>query len=341
MKKILVVGNYKWDIYEEALINGLKDNNNNNNNNIEIFKYEFSDFSFMNKILQFKLLKEHNRNLKKIILKNKIDVLFIYRCNEIFGSTLKNLKKHLPNLKILIYHNDNPFINIKSRIKYFLFINAIKYSDIAYAYRPENLIDLKRNKANNTKLLYPHYYTKNDLVKEIAFEKKIIDIVFIGHYEPNRSETLNYLIKNGIKVKIFGSKNQWNEALKKYNWTDDIISEPVYGDDYRKTLSNSFLSLCFLSRINKDVYTRRNFEIPAAGSLCVSEYSKELTKIFKENDEIILFKNNEELLNKVNSLLINKDKIKKYTMNVHTKLKNGLHSEYNRAQQIIEDLSKL
>jgi len=335
MKKILVVGNYKWDIYEEALINGFR------LNDIDTFKYIFPTFSFKNKIFKFLLLRKYNKNLEKAVYENNINVLFIYRCNEIFGSTLKALKNINPNLKILIYHNDNPFVNIKTRIKYFLFINAIKYSDIAYAYRPNNLTDLKNSRALNPKLLYPHYYTKNDLVKEIEFEKKSIDIVFIGHYEPNRSKTLNYLIKNEIKVKIFGSKNQWNIAIDEYNWDNDVISEPVYGEDYKKTINKSFLSLCFLSRINEDVYTRRNFEIPAAGSLCVSEYSDELCKIFKEDKEIILFKNDEELLNKVKILLENKDEIFKSTFNVHSKLKDGLHSEYDRAQQIIKDIDRI
>lgn len=186
----------------------------------------------------------------------------------------------------------------------------------------------------------PHFYSKNDLISTTNMSEKDKDVIFIGHYEENRAKTINYLIKNGINVKIFGSKEQWSNAVTNYAWDDSVIQKPVYGLEYRNTISTSKLALCFLSRINKDVYTRRNFEIPAAGTLCVSEHTYELETIF-ENNEIILFKSDEELLEKINFLFKNENIIEEYTKNVHNKMINGFHSEKERAFQILEDIKEL
>ncbi len=43
----------------------------------------------------------------------------------------------------------------------------------------------------------------------------------------------------------------------------------------------------FLSKINKDSYTRRNFEIPAMKKVLLSEYSSELSNMFIEDKEMV------------------------------------------------------
>ena len=48
----------------------------------------------------------------------------------------------------------------------------------------------------------------------------------------------------------------------------------------------------FLSKINNDSYTRRNFEIPAMKKV-LSEYSDELNKIFIEGKEMIFLRINQ------------------------------------------------
>lgn len=331
-KQIMIVGNYKWDMYEEALSDGFL------KNNVNVLKYIVESWSLSNKLLNFRKLREINKEFVNTVIIKKPDALFFYRTNDIFPSSLRMIKENLPDVKIMIFHNDNPYIGFKNKLKYRLFLRCLKLADIVYVYRPSNILNAKNVGANNCKLLYPHFYSKNDLINNIDFEKKKYDVIFIGHYEENRAKSIAYLIDKGIDVRIFGSLSAWKISKEKFNWSEHVISPEVYGSEYKKTLSNAKLALCFLSRINHDVYTRRNFEIPATGTLTVSEYTDELTTIFEEDKEILLFKNNEELYTKISTILNSQKVLEEKTLAGYEKVKNGGHSEVDRAKQILNDL---
>lgn len=330
--KIMIIGDYKWNIYEEALIDGLE------YHNINCVKFETINNGFLSRILNFRKVLKNNNKLINEITREKPDVLFFYRTNEILNRTIKKIKFLYPNIKLIAFHNDDPYTGFKNKLKFYLFLNLLPEMNLVYLYRPSNIDDIKELKVEK-KLFMPHYYTKNDLVEAIDFENKSFDIIFIGHYEPNRAEIINYLIQNKINVKIFGP--HWGSTVKKYNWNEDTVKKPVYGKEYRNTIHKSKLAICFLSKINNDVYTRRNFEIPAAGTLTISEYTKELSTIFKDNEDILLFKNKEELLSKANDVLNNPDKLKTLTNNSFNKIKSGSFSENDRAKQLIEDIDTL
>ena len=58
------------------------------------------------------------------------------------------------------------------------------------------------------------------------------------------------------------------------------------------------MCLCFLSKLNRDTYTRRCFEIPACGKLLLSERTEDLMKMFTEDEEAVFFSTPEELVEK-------------------------------------------
>ena len=108
------------------------------------------------------------------------------------------------------------------------------------------------------------------------------------------------MLENGINIKIFGSN--WN-IHELFNYTYDI--KPKNGEEYFSTIAHSKICLAFLSKLNRDDYTRRNFEIPATGSLMLSERTEELTSFFKENEEAVFFSSKEEALEKIIWMLNN------------------------------------
>lgn len=329
-KRVLVVGNFNWYFYEEALIEGFK------SINVETFKFEIRTFDFKSKIFNFRELKGYNNELINVARSIEPDAVFFYRTNEVLPNTLKKLKVFLPSVKLLFYNNDNPFIGFKNKVKYSLYLKCLKYSDITYVYRPSNIADAKKWKAKNIKLLYPHYCTSIHLGNRTDYKEKLHDIVFIGHFEKNRGDYIDALVKANIKVKVFG--DGWNFISEKLKWPNEIVNKPVYRDKYRKTISDSKMALCFLSKLNNDVYTRRNFEIPAAGTIVVSEYTKELSQLFKADKEIIMFNDKNEMVDKVKYLLCNDDLLSQLTEFAYNKIISANHSEIDRAQQILNDI---
>jgi len=59
--------------------------------------------------------------------------------------------------------------------------------------------------------------------------------------------------------------------------------------------------------LNRDTYTRRCFEIPAAGTVLLAQYSDDLAGLFEPDVEAVYFKSPDELITKLTWLLENND----------------------------------
>lgn len=329
-----MIGNFKWNFYENALAEGLM------NSGATLLNFHIKSESFFRKIIYYKKIKNINKSLINFIILNEPDVIFFYRSNEIFPSTLKIIKKHNSNIKLVFYHNDNPFYGLKNTLKYILFLRCLKHTDITYVYRPSNILSAKKYNAKNVKLLMPHYYSKIHLSAKINFQNKIHDIIFIGHYEKDRGYLVNKFIQSNINIKVFGGK-EWNAVSMRYGWPKGVVNKPVYGKDYFNIISKSKIALCFLSKLNNDVYTRRIFEIPAIGTLVLSEYTEETNKLFASNKEIILYESTNDMISKAKYFLSNLSLLEEITQNAHKKVISSKHSEFDRAEQILKDLSEI
>src|SRR5690606_38676558 len=111
------------------------------------------------------------------------------------------------------------------------------------------------------------------------------DVGFIGIWEKERCDSILYLARNGIKVKIFGG-GKWND----YRGIDNLeILPPLYSDDYSKALQAFKISICFLRKLNFDLQTSRTMEIPACGGFMLAERTTEHMALFKEGKEAEFF----------------------------------------------------
>jgi len=275
-------------------------------------------------------IKEINEALIKKCNSLKPEVVFIYKGINIWPETINQLK-HYVRL-VVSYHPDNPFgyynadYAKKYRIKksrllskiityeksFYLhrlvdnFIKAIPSYDINFVPRVENLEEYQRAGAKEVHLLYRYYIPELHRPTELTEddrEKFGSDVTFIGHFEPDhRIKCLEALVDAGINVKLFGTG--WNYYLsKKLKDAFGTTIRPLYGSEYVKALCASKMALCFMSKLNKDTSTIRCFEIPACGTLLLSERSDELKELYKEDKEAVYFLDKEELVEKVKLLL--------------------------------------
>ena len=341
-KKILIAGSPAFmDIYEKPLAYGFQ----KNNCIVNIFKiykkptykkntpkiYKFYEYILLTRLRVSFFLKKINNSLVKKVKKFSPDIILLWRSTTILPKTVKKIKEISPKTKIILYHNDNPYIGLINKFKYRHFLNSIKYSDITAGYRPEDIKNIKKYGAKKIKLIMPNYISY--LHKPISAKKKI-DVIFIGHYSEDRAQILNLLNEKKIKFEVYGPG--WENVKSKVLWKNKIKLKKIINQKYVNKISQSKIAIGFLSKKNKDVYTRRCFEIPACGTLLLAPETMELKKILKNQKEAIFWKSENEIANIIFNILNNKNKLNKISKKGMLRIKNNNHSEIDRAREILK-----
>jgi spore maturation protein CgeB len=344
--KILVVGDGHSIIHEKAVANTF-DKLGHHVKSFYWFKYFHSNnpikrqwYRAQNKFLLGPLVKCINQDFYKLATKFKPQLIFIYRGTHITSATLVNLKIAMPQCKIYGYNNDDPFAKDHPFWLWRHFIKSIPFYDTMFAYRHHNLNDFKRKGANRVALLRSWFNPDLNFPISLSNKEKLkysCDVVFVGHYENDgRLEFLEEIVKNGYLLKIFGSQHDWSKKLSQSKVLKHLLPiHPVWKIDYSKAIRGAKIALCFFSKLNRDTYTRRCFEIPAIGTMLLSEYSKDMSSLFHKGKEIDLFKSKKEMISKIKFYLENSNLRKKVAMRGNKKVFSDGHDIVSRMKMII------
>jgi spore maturation protein CgeB len=146
-----------------------------------------------------------------------------------------------------------------------------------------------------------------------TFEEKEHHVSFVGLCEPHREKVIQLLINHRIPVKLAGKG--WVSFVKKNrnNTYLSYLGESVYGDEYVRLISSSVMSLGLLSKKFPELHTTRTFEIPACGTLLVTEKNKETTSFFTPH-EALFYEQEAELPGLISKLLSNPVQLKEMTL---------------------------
>jgi hypothetical protein len=287
-----------------------------------------------------------NRDLLESVKSFRPRILFAYRPTHIFPGTLRSLKRVSPQTVLVEYCNDDPFSPNASRILWRHLLKAISIYDVHFVFRSHNITDFMNAGAMHAGLLRAYYVP--DLhypiqLKESEYRFRC-DVVFAGHYEPDwRVDCLESVKQNGFRVNLFGGG--WSEA-KRCSTPAISLQElyPVFsvvGEDYRKALSGAKIALCFLSKLNRDTYTTRNFEIPAIGTFMLSEYSSDLATLFEEGREAEYFRSKDELIDKIQFYLVHDTEREIIARRGHERVLRDGHDVLSRMRQMLNSISEL
>lgn len=345
--KILICGDWHSNLHEEPLYNSFSKLGH------EVYKFKWHKFysksnsciiSLFNKIENKYMIGPTTSKLNKQLLIDaellKPDLIFIYRGSHIYKNTLIHIKNNNPKSIIIGYNNDDPFSNKYPWWLWRHFMSCIPFYDLVCAYRFHNLSQLQSYGAKNVKLLRSWFVPEYNFPLELTnLEKNKFetDVVFIGHFEDDgRLQCLESIYKAGFKLKLFGHNYSWNRALKKsvLHFLTPLVN--VWGEEYNKALNGAKIALCFMSKLNRDTYTRRCFEIPASGVLLLSEYTEDLAKMFVPDVEAVFFKTQEELNNKIKFLLENDEKRIEIAQNGLRRVWLDKHDVNSRAVEVIK-----
>lgn len=241
------------------------------------------------------------KELKRVVLETKPDLLWID--NKVFVPTgiLRELKRTFPSMKILGLITDDSTGHAKAGWR--LTLNAAPLFDCLFVQRVVNVDELKRYGARRVEICYrsfdPAFHRRIDMSEYPDFQ---CTVGFIGTCEGPREEFISYLIEQGIDVKVTG--NDWPKG-KRWKVIEPHYQGPsVFGEDYIKRINGMEIALHFLRHSNRDEQDSRTFEIPACGAFMLAERSELHMKLFEEGKEAAFFTTKEELLDKVKYYLI-------------------------------------
>ncbi|WP_324024076.1 glycosyltransferase [Maribacter sp. BPC-D8] len=269
-----------------------------------------------------------NKKIMELVSKKSYDVVWIDKGVTINKNTLQFIKEYSPNTKIVSYSPDNMALRHNQSRNY---LQCIPYYDFIFTNKSYILNDMKQLGAKNIQFIHNMYEDTFHYPRKLTskdFDRLGGDVGFVGSWEEERCNSILYLAKNGIEVKVFGD-GKWNDYK---NASSNLIILPsIFSEDYSKALGAFKISLCFLRKMNFDQQTTRTMEIPACGGFMAAERTEEHLELFKENKEAVYFSSDKELLKLCNFYLSNENERK---MIADAGLKRCLTSGYSNENTI-------
>lgn len=343
--KILVAGNFSYLIYQEAFSTALERTGHS------VIRFPWASFfkDFPGKVQAYFPLPglasiRMNVALRRAVSENKPDIVLVWRGTHVFPSTYRYIKQTCGSV-IISYNNDDPFApRVHSKVpwhhhfKWYWYHKSHPLVDLVLVFRTVNLSETMPLGARQTAVMMPYFIPDKDrpvVLSEEELERFSCDVVFAGHYEPDgREKYIKGLVKAGLHVRLFGGKY----------WTSEVLGETAsyfgkvreaQGEDYVKALCSAKICLCFLSKMNRDTYTRRCFEIPACGALLLSERTPDLQRLFREDEEAVFFSTVEELVEKSQWLISHPDHLTRISAAGMRRVHKDGHSVDDRAKQFV------
>jgi len=297
-----------------------------------------------NNLIAFDSIKESlfygresmNKKFLDLVKKEKPDYIFFYSLDYFHLRTLLKIREISPKTKTVNFFGDDDTLFENFSRYYVLFFDYVTIFQKKFAN------NYKKEGIKNTFLIPLVANTEN--FKFLNLEKKY-DVTFIGAQKGNRADFVRYLKNKGIKIKIFGWS--WDKCpdLK------DIYFGIPNNQEMVKIINQTKINLCFTEGIGGILHvTGKVPETISCKSFILTQYFSGYLDLFKNNDEIVMFKNKEDLLKKIKYYLENEEErekiaergykkmVEKYSMNL--KLKEFIEKTSNEAF-IHKELPKL
>lgn len=215
------------------------------------------------------------------------DLIWVDKAIFITSFTTQYLKSRT---KLLLHYTPDPaFLYHKSSH----FIQSIPFYDFAVTTKTYELQYYQNKLPLRNIILTTQGYDPLIHHSYHNFESKK-GVNFIGHFTSDRRSIIQNIIDNGINLTLGGI--HWESLARKNKAKSNLsyIGPGVFSSEYAKSISASLFGLGLLSKIVPELHTTRTFEIPACGSLLVTENNSEINNYFDESD-VLYFNNPKEI----------------------------------------------
>jgi spore maturation protein CgeB len=307
--KILVVGLFVADWHEKAWIRALQEMGHT------VGFFELSkEFVTPWERMQYRLKSGFkvnlvNNQLLHIVKQFRPHIVLCYRALIIFPSTIDEIR-HRDACILVCYNNDNPFSSQARWRTWRHFRSAIPHYHLHLVYRHSDIYEYTKAGAKQVYMLRSHYLPWLHRRLQLNAEERRTwdaDICFLGHCSLDDRLTQLSTLMHSVPGKYNIRGSNWAKFANGYPWKG-LDTQKIQGEDYVKALNASRIGLCFLSqRQSEDTYTRRCFEIPACGTMMLSQRTADLVTLYEEDSEAVFFGCAEELVDKAGFYLQNED----------------------------------
>jgi hypothetical protein len=286
-------------------------------------------------------IRRVNRSVREAVNAMNPDVILVYGRSPLRPSTIKKLSKAA---WITSYQNDDLFGGNGKRLFNRYARGALSYFHSHHVYHEQNVADYMVRGINAVRPLKSYYLPWIDsppLLSAEDLQKYNHDLVFAGHSEADeRLRHVVMLIEAGFNLRIYGDDKYWRRHLPVAVFRKVSPIQPVFGTEYRKVLAASKISLCFLSRANRDRYTRRVFEIPAVGGFLLCQRTDAMRELYREGTEAEFFQSSEELAAKARFYLMHEEIRNRIAEAGRRRCLSSGYDIYTRIGQWLADLNE-
>jgi len=245
-------------------------------------------------------LRAFNRDLLRMVEEIRPDVVWVCKGQILHPETIGRGRRIHDCL--WVHENpDDPFGPQRGRHWWKLFYKTLPMFDLHFVPRAVDLQDYAAAGARRVVradfVFIPSLHTPPPSGPPRSFE---CDVAFIGRWEPERHHAVELLAREGLRVRVWGPF--WPKRMRRPPQGVEVRGNGVYGRAYAEAWWKAKMGLNILTRMNRDLYTVRSFEIPACGCLQLCERTPEHQAFLEEGTEAEFFDTWEEMAEKARHL---------------------------------------
>ncbi|MDD5688010.1 MAG: glycosyltransferase [Elusimicrobia bacterium] len=186
--------------------------------------------------------------------------------------------------------------------------------------------ELKLRQIGINSIIYFGWFDTNQY-KKIDNSSKEIDVSFIGQLKGKvgRLEYINYLLENGINIKIFGYGS--SVGLITIEKKTEILNRSKINLVLTGVTEETMLTKNHKINRRKKQIKANIFEAAFCGGFVLSEYAYGIENLFEVGKEIVIFRDKEELLEKVRYYLKHEEEREKIAKKGYERVIN--EEDYN------------
>jgi spore maturation protein CgeB len=194
------------------------------------------------------------------------------------------------------YNGDSPFVFSGKGSGNDNVRNSTGLYDLFLTYNRE---DKKQMEARNirSEILPFGFDLRQDLFDECDLIKEINRVCFLGNPDEERAQFIKHLALMNVSIDVYG--NQWKRYV---NHSNIHIFQPVYGDDFWRTLRKYRVQLNLMRPHNLTAHNMRTFETAGVGGIQLAPATEDHQMYFKENEEIFLFRELKSCTDKISEI---------------------------------------